>query len=412
MAAAWQARDVERYLELYADDMVFADVNQRQRVEGLEAYRKLSRQVFGVHKTLGLELRRRVISGPHAALEAVWSGSIDGAVLGTPGQDKSYSYSGVIWLEAAGGKIRRETHYIDFVTFREQFGLAPAGETGRALDLRPEPLRQAGPTEAGVRAGRELLRQAAERHGLQRWRSHTSFEAVWTDDWAPKIFESGYGWWPIQKQRLRTRALLGTFSSQVELLDGPHKGEIWGVQSFLGYKKSGQGGQASFGTEKVLTFYLPALQYFNELPFRLLAAEHVADAGTGSAGGRTYRLVYATWGSFEPNLEHDQYVLWIDPQSLLVEMCRYTVRDASPDAAGTILFSDYLGLVTPTGDTTPTPTPTATPMTTATATVTPAVQLLPSGSGGAGSAQGLALLLGAAALLGRRAQLGARLRDR
>jgi hypothetical protein len=197
--------------------------------------------------------------------------------------------------------------------------------------------------------GRALLRRAATSHGLDAWRGYSTMETTVTDVW------SQGGWWPLTEQRFRSQALLGTFTSRVELLDGPAAGEIWGVQGWAPYRAQHAGAAVAFLDEPApeITFYLPTLQYFNELPFRLLDAETVLYAGRARHRGRGYERVFVTWGSPEAHAEHDQYLLWIDAETLLVRMVRYTVRDAvsmiegpmrammKSLAAGTIHFDDY-----------------------------------------------------------------------
>ncbi len=204
-------------------------------------------------------------------------------------------------------------------------------------DLRTKQLKQAGYTASLAQQGRELLQRVAERHGLAAWRNYQTAEMIAVDEWAA----NADGWWPIKLQRLKTQALLRTFTSRVELLNGDAKGEIFGIQSWQGYKKVNADAPISYSDDRVLTFYLPALQYFDELPFRLLSAEFIVYAGEKSHRGKNFHLIYATWGNFTPNLQHDQYLLWISQETLLVEMCLYTVRDLITWGTGTIHFEDY-----------------------------------------------------------------------
>ncbi len=102
-----------------------------------------------------------------------------------------------------------------------------------------------------------------------------------------------------------------------------------------------------------LEFYLPSLHYFFELPFRLLSADVLIHQGEAKHAGKTYDLVLASWGQEQPNLDHDQYLVWINRQSGLIDMVRYTVRDTSifenslskllmrSLALGTIHYDDY-----------------------------------------------------------------------
>jgi hypothetical protein len=200
-------------------------------------------------------------------------------------------------------------------------GFALTLGTGHA-DVRSAAVRHPAPDSA--RRGRALLDRMTERHGLHAWKTHATMEVVAKDSWP-----AGGPWWPEATQRFRTLALLGTFSSRAELLDGRGQGEIWGIQSWACYKR--KAGEAAPGflaePDRAISFYLPTLQYFNELPFRLRQAPVVLDAGVARHRGRGYDRVFVTWGGAEPRPEHDQYVLWIDQETGLLRMVRYTLRD-------------------------------------------------------------------------------------
>ncbi|HKC11904.1 MAG TPA: hypothetical protein VKI41_07705 [Vicinamibacteria bacterium] len=214
-------------------------------------------------------------------------------------------------------------------------------------DLRTDRIRQKGLDPALSARGREVLLVAARAHGLEAWRRHRSFEATAVDSWP-----SGSPWWPGSPQRFHVQRRLGTFTSRVELLDGARQGEIWGIQSWASYKRRGPT-EARFAPDRAIEFYLPTLQYFDELPFRMLAAPVILYAGEGHYLGTTYQRVFVTWGSPAPHAEHDQYVLWINPASSLIDVVRYTLRDAVPlsspfmrplmkvFAAGTIHYRAY-----------------------------------------------------------------------
>ncbi len=231
---------------------------------------------------------------------------------------------------------------------RSQPSEFPHRVTDGWADLRSQAVLEA--REESRSRGRALLARVAERHGLAAWRRYRTLTVVAHDEWA----EPG-SWWPTASQAFRLDQLNGTFTSRAELLDGPAQGEIWGVQSWRGYKIMPPAAGALFASERdgALLFYLPSLHYFNELPFRLLAAPTVVDAGEGRLGNRTYDLVFVSWDEAGPSGEHDQYVLWIGRDSGLVEKAHYTVREAaalaSPEqremmkagAVGTIHYEDY-----------------------------------------------------------------------
>ncbi len=219
-------------------------------------------------------------------------------------------------------------------------GVALTLGTGHA-DVRSEAVRY--PAPSSERRGRERLERLAERHGLDALRRRTTMEVLGKDSWP-----GGGPWWPEATQRFRTQALLGTFTSRAELLDGRGQGETWGIQAWACYKKKPAETALSFLTQpdRAIAFYLPTLQYFNELPFRLRRAPIVRDAGEARHRGRSYDRVFVTWDRAEPHAEHDQYVLWIDRETGLLSMVRYTLRDGVgflPPAQSALFRSVMLG---------------------------------------------------------------------
>jgi hypothetical protein len=215
-------------------------------------------------------------------------------------------------------------------------------------DLRSLQVRAAGSDPGAAERGRELLRAVAEAHGLAALGDHRTMEVVAEDRWA-----KASPWWPAPRQRLRAQRLLGSFDSRVELLDGPGAGQIWGLQSWTPYRAVGGGAPQALAEDPAITFYLTSLHYFDELPFRLLGAETVIEAGTGRLGDREYRRVFATWGGALPHRGADHYELWIDPATRRLAKATYTVREAAGFAeaalrplyrlagVGTIHFDDY-----------------------------------------------------------------------
>lgn len=215
-------------------------------------------------------------------------------------------------------------------------------------DLRSLEVRSAGDDPAAAERGRALLREVAETHGLAALAGHRTMEVVAEDRWA-----SASPWWPAPSQRLRAQRLIGSFDSRVELLDGPGAGQVWGLQSWTPWRAPAGGAPEALAADPALTFYLPSLHYFDELPFRLLGAETVIEAGPARLGDREYRRVFATWGGSLPHGGADQYELWIDPETRRLAKATYTVREAAGFAeaalrpiyrfagVGTIHFDDY-----------------------------------------------------------------------
>ena len=216
-------------------------------------------------------------------------------------------------------------------------------------DLRAETVRRPDPAEASAAAGRELLEAVARAHGVEAFAALRTMEIVAVDEWA-----GDSAWWPEPAQRFRAERLLGTFTSRVELLDGPEAGRVRGIQSWTPYRRESTGAPLERPhTDPMITFYLPTLQYFDELPFRLLEATVALDAGEATVGGRAYRRLFVTWNDPAPHAAVDQYELLVDPETLLIAKVSYTVRDGAATspawmrplmriaAVGTMHYEDY-----------------------------------------------------------------------
>ena len=147
--------------------------------------------------------------------------------------------------------------------------------------------------------------------------------------------------WPDATQKVKMQAILNTFTSRAELLNDGQKGKIWGIQAWAEYKQENAEAAPAFAPDDHIRFYLPTLQYFIELPFRALTAEHVAYMGERDYRGNTYDLVFVTWGTPEPHMAADQYVLWINRSTGLIDIVHYTVRDAFRFVTGSMYYGDY-----------------------------------------------------------------------
>lgn len=207
-------------------------------------------------------------------------------------------------------------------------------------DLRPDSLSTATLTPEAAQRGRRLLAAAAERHGRAEWETHSTLEVVATDTWFGVMAHTPFNPWSLAEQRLRLLLLRGTWSSRAELLSGPDKGTVWGIQSWHPYRAE-LSGTPRFADDPTIRFYLPTYQFFVESAFRLDSAEIVADIGEARDQGETYDRVFATWGSVEAHMEHDQYIIWIARGSGLIDRFAYTVRDFGGVAAGVTHYSDY-----------------------------------------------------------------------
>ena len=146
--------------------------------------------------------------------------------------------------------------------------------------------------------------------------------------------------WPENGQRMRMEFLRDTFYGRSQLIGDPSDGEIWGVQAWKAYRTE-RSGKTRFRDHESTLFYIPTYHYFFEFPFRIANAGIVQYAGERTLGEVSYDLVYATWRDADPQLDVDQYIVWIGRESGLIEKAQFTVRDKLRWATGTMHFSDF-----------------------------------------------------------------------
>lgn len=212
-------------------------------------------------------------------------------------------------------------------------------------DLRSGQLKEQGITAGAEQRGRQLLNEAWKAQGMDQLREHETYEVVGKDHWKGLMGRSGNPW-PVNNKPLQLRYAVNTFDGQFTVLEGKKEGFTAGLQSWQYYEQT-QGQEAAFKVkpEKEYVFVIPTYQYFFELIDRLRTVPVVAYMGEKQFKGDDYDLVFASWKTAKPHAEHDQYVLYINKESRLIDYASYTIRDnflpAPKSLYGTIQYKDW-----------------------------------------------------------------------
>lgn len=183
--------------------------------------------------------------------------------------------------------------------------------------------------------------------GFHMLESKNTFEFTATDYW-PGLIGNMVKIWPDQKTTIKFRHNFNTFDGTGLFLNGEKEGDLIGIQSWNYYEKSKDNEEIkTYETEKKkkLAFGLVIYHYFLELPYRLNQAPIKRYYGQKTKNGITYDLVFASWLSEAPNSDHDQYIVWINTQTKLIDYCVYTLRDNKNPITrkkhGSIAYQDY-----------------------------------------------------------------------
>lgn len=219
-------------------------------------------------------------------------------------------------------------------------------------DIRPDPIASLSTIdEARASKGRALIAQMQQAHGgLEAWQAKGNAQVQWEDQW-PSFLVRTFGMpWDEEPAQLRQTMILGRDTSRLEFLNGDDKGKAWGIQQWSTYTV-GPKTLPKFEQDDDITFWLPTMQYFFEAAYRLHEGQYIAHSGTAKRGGKTYELVYITWGGVEPQERVDQYVAWIDQKTKRLAYLQFTVRDLFGFVTSAAMYDDYTsvdGLLVPT----------------------------------------------------------------
>lgn len=124
---AWNARDMQRVDELLADDCVYHDVPTRI-YRGRAEVKDYLDDVFAWTPDIRVNSVSSFVAGDRAAIEWVWSGTVNGPLIDTvpelkPFEGKAFSFHGVSIIEVEEGRIKRIAEYYDTATFLYQLDL-------------------------------------------------------------------------------------------------------------------------------------------------------------------------------------------------------------------------------------------------------------------------------------------------
>ncbi len=204
-------------------------------------------------------------------------------------------------------------------------------------DILPAGIEPTSVQSKRAEDGRALLERAASAHGLDRWRETAHIEMRLDDRW--------YGIarlanpWPSSDVQATVTQTPETFDSTVTFLSGPREGWTWGIEDWKTYTES-PAGDRNDRQRNNIRFILPTVQYFVDLPFRIIEAPIVRLADPQTIDGVEYDVVYATWGSVEANREFDQYLVFIDRETHRIDKVSYTVRELGSFLKGTCHLDD------------------------------------------------------------------------
>lgn len=212
-------------------------------------------------------------------------------------------------------------------------------------DLRNESVKTDPIEPEKVTKGKEILHEAWVSQGMDKLAEHKVYSFSATDTWQGMMGKMGK-LWPNAQAKLEFKYAIGTFDSKVTYLDGDRQGVSAGLQSW-NYYEIENGNTQFLDMNKRVRFGLSAFQYFTELADRLKQADVIVYGGREMKEGKTYDIVFVSWNTLQPHQEHDQYKLYINTESKVIDFASYTLREnylKMPGGGlfyGTMKFKDW-----------------------------------------------------------------------
>ncbi|MFK7935221.1 MAG: hypothetical protein AB8G22_17040 [Saprospiraceae bacterium] len=197
-------------------------------------------------------------------------------------------------------------------------------------DVRTRMLKQDGITETNISKGKQLLEQVWKKQGGDKFAQHQVYSFQGFDTWKESRLGKIGKLWDDYQTTLKFQFQVDTLDGRITFMDGERKGTIVGLYNSNYYET--QNGTTEFQdktakSNRRAVFGLSHIQYFFELLSRLRHAPIISYAGSEAFNGNHYDLVFCTWGKAKPHQEHDQYLLWINKKTGLLDYSEYSVRE-------------------------------------------------------------------------------------
>lgn len=216
-------------------------------------------------------------------------------------------------------------------------------------DVRTKLLKQEGITTTNTTKGKQILDQVWKKQGINKLEQRKVYSFRGFDKWQGALAKVGK-LWPDLETTLDFKFQVGTADGQLTFVDGQRKGTIAGLYQSNYYEI--KNGETEFQDKNAKSnirafFGLFHIQYFTELLGRLRAAPIISYAGAEEFNNKKYDLVFCTWEKPEPHIEHDQYLLWVNQKTGLLDYVEYSVREPHVKPpfykaiGGAIEYADY-----------------------------------------------------------------------
>jgi hypothetical protein len=206
--------------------------------------------------------------------------------------------------------------------------LASVFSSCKVADLRSDTLGSRQADVSTAEKGRQLLQMTYEKMGYDKLLDVEVYEMTANFKWSPLWSTMPMNALPGNKEKdVQFRFAANSFDGQVEYLEGGREGKIYGLQSWESYQQN----EAEATVEKLgsnrFPWALATYHYLTEAPMRLRSADIIEYLGETTFNGKSYDLVFVTWGNGDQRKEYDQWKLYINKATGFIDLSEITIMD-------------------------------------------------------------------------------------
>ncbi|MFK7924318.1 MAG: hypothetical protein AB8H47_20340, partial [Bacteroidia bacterium] len=153
-------------------------------------------------------------------------------------------------------------------------------------------------SEADYTKGQQMLADMENAYGSKHnWELYRTARFVQSTDWYDRLKISH---WDTVPQSFEMTSYLPGDDASLILLNGPNRGEFWGIEGGKTYTWGADSTKIFVENERHAQKLL-FKNYWFQFPFRIGEAEIIAFSGTREVDGKQYETVFASWGSEDAN---------------------------------------------------------------------------------------------------------------
>ena len=208
-------------------------------------------------------------------------------------------------------------------------------------DLRPKDFRnEIKFTSESKEKAIQILEKYAQYAGAEKWEDVKTYEVDFTDNFYG--IKGGLAKpYPDKKNQFKLRYEFLKERGTMTFLKGKNKNQIWGYDEGVTYTRADYKSEALIKKSKKIEFWLPTYQYFIEFPLRISKADVIYHVGVKKYGLNNYDLILVSWKTPAPQRKLDQYLIWVNQSTGLVDKLQYTIRDQGAILKGTAILDEY-----------------------------------------------------------------------